>query len=167
VISGSRQRNFLQSGLYVIIVGIVATVLLERLLTYAEVAEKAAMEATLSRLHAALYTRIAYLALRGDREAIDALPTQSPFATAVMRTTNYMGEFVGFPTEAVDGQWFYDRLRHELVYVPRHRRHLRADADEPASPGLRFRLELVQSSKAGFAGVSLRPVGGARWDPLP
>jgi hypothetical protein len=167
VIPASRQRNYLQSGLYVIIVGIAATMLLERLLTYAEAAEKAAMEATLSRLHAALYTRVAYLALRGEHEAIDALRTQSPFVTAVMTTSHYLGEFVGLPAEVQGGHWLYDRLRHELVYVPNLSRHLRPDADEPSVPGLRFRLELSKSSKAGYAGVLLKPVGTARWDPLP
>lgn len=167
MIPASRQRNYLQSGLYVIIVGIVAAILLERLLTYAEAAEKAAMEATLSRLHAALYSRIAYLALRGEHEAIEALPTQSPFVTAVMKTTNYLGEFVGLPEEVEGGHWFYDRVRHELVYVPNLSRHLRPDADAPSMPGLRFRVDLLKSSTAGYAGVSLKQVGNARWDPVP
>jgi hypothetical protein len=167
VIPATRQRNFLQTGLYVIIVGIVATMLLERLLTYAEAAEKAAMEATVSRLHAALYTRVAYLTLRGEHEAIDALPTQSPFGTAVMKTSNYLGEFVGLPTEVEGGHWLYDQVRHELVYVPNHRRYLHADVDEPATPSLRFKVELLKSSSAGYTGVFLRPVGRARWDPIP
>jgi hypothetical protein len=167
VIAVTRQRTYLQSGIYVIVVAIVATVLLERLLTYAEAAEKAAMEATLSRLHSALYTRVAYLSLRGEREAIDALPTRSPFITAVVRTTNYLGEFVGVPAEVEGGHWLYDQLRHELVYVPNHRRYLHADVDEPATPSLRFRVELLKSSSAGYTGVLLRPVGHARWDPIP
>ena len=88
MIDASRQRNFLQSGLYVIIAGILAAVLLERLLTYAEAAEKAAMEATLSQLHAGLYARVAFLALRGEYETIETLPRRSPFLTAVMQAGN-------------------------------------------------------------------------------
>jgi hypothetical protein len=167
VIPVSRHRNYLQSGLYVIIVGIVATVLLERLLTYAEAAEKAAMEATLSRLHSALYTRVAYLVLRGEHEAIEALPRQSPFVTAAMLSTNYAGEFVGLPLEVEDGSWLFDRVRNELVYLPRLKRHLHVDLEERSPPGLRFRLEVMKSSNAAYTGVSLRPVGASRWDPLP
>ncbi|MGH8741782.1 MAG: hypothetical protein ACREUN_12770, partial [Burkholderiales bacterium] len=141
MIPASRQRNYLQSGLYVIIAGIVAAVLLERLLTYAEAAEKATMEATLSQLHAGLYAKVAFLALRGEYETIEALPRRSPFLTAVMRAGNYRGEFVGVPAEVEGGNWLYDRLRNELVYVPNLKRHLVADPDDLDAVHLRFRLE--------------------------
>lgn len=163
----SRQRNYLQSGLYVIIVGILAAMLLERLLTYAEAAEKAAMEATLSRLHTALYTRVAYLAMSGKYEAIEAFPTQSPFVTGAMQASNYVGEFVGLPTTVEGGTWFFDRVRNELVYVPKLKRYLQADPDDQALPRLRFRLELSGSAKTAFTGIALRPVGSPHWDPVP
>lgn len=166
MISSSRQRNFLQSGLYVIIVGIVATVLLDRLLTYAEAAEKAAMEATLSRLHAALYTRVAYHALRGEYDVLEALPTTSPVVTAAMTMTNYLGEFVGLPLEVEGGRWLYDQVRNELVYVPNLKRHLRADPNEGIA-GLRFKLEVTRASRTRYTGVSLRPIGASHWDPWP
>jgi len=167
VIPASRQRNYLQSGLYVIVIGILAAVLLERLLTYAEAAEKAAMEATLSRLHAALYTRAAYLAMSGKHEAIEAFATRSPFISGAMNAPNYVGEFVGLPSTLEGGTWFFDRVRNELVYVPRLTRHLQADADDQALPRLRFRLEVLGSSRTALTGISLRPVGRAHWDPVP
>lgn len=168
MIPASRQRNYLQSGLYVIVVGIIAALLLERLLTYAEAAEKSAMEATLSRLHAALYTQVAFLALRGEYEAIERLATQSPFAAATVISANYLGEFVGLPLDVKGGSWLYDRVRNELVYVPNLRRYLHiADDSERATPRLRYRLELLKSSNSTYVGVSLRQTGGARWDPLP
>jgi hypothetical protein len=166
VIPASRQRNYLQSGLYVVIAGILAAVLLERLLTYAEAAEKAAMEATLSQLHAGLYARVAFLALRGEYEAIEALPRRSPFVTAVMQAANYRGEFVGVPVEVEGGNWLYDRVRNELVYVPNLTRYLVADPNEPAVAHLRFRLEVRKTSKYGYTGVALRSVTAFRWDPI-
>jgi len=166
VISASRQRNYLQSGLYLVIAGILAVVLLERLLTYAEAAEKAAMEATLSRLHAGLYARVAFLALRGDYETIDALPRRSPFATAVMQAANYRGEFVGVPPRIEGGNWLYDQVRNELVYVPNLSRYLVADPSDPTTAHLRFRLEVRKASKYAFTGVALRPVTAFRWEPL-
>jgi hypothetical protein len=165
VIPASRQRNYLQSGLYVIIAGILAAVLLERLLTYAEAAEKAAMEMTLSQLHSGLYARVALLALRGEYETIDALPRRSPFATAVMQATNYRGEFVGVPAEIEGGNWLYDRLRNELVYVPNLKRYLVADPDDLDVAHLRFRLEVLRSPTQSVVGVAVRPVAAFRWDP--
>jgi hypothetical protein len=166
VISAGRQRNYLQSGLYLVIAGILAAVLLERFLTYAEAAEKAAMEATLSQLHATLYARVAFLALRGEYETIEALPRRSPFLTAVMQAGNYRGEFVGVPAEIEGGSWLYDQLRNELVYVPNLTRYLVADPNEPDVAHLRFRLEVRKASKFAYTGVALQSVTAFRWDPI-
>lgn len=168
MIPANRQRNYLQSALYVVIAGVLATVLLERLLTYAEVAEKSAMEATLSRLHAALYARAALLALRGEKDEFEALQNQSPFDAAQVLSANYLGEFVGTPdrNEAA-GKWAYDRLRRELVYTPNLTRYLHADPDEGAPAGLRFRIHLHKASMNSYAGVIVEVVGGARWEPAP
>ena len=163
MIPADRQRNYLQAGLYVIIAGVAAAVLLERLLTYAEAAEKAAMEVTLSQLHSALYARVAYLALRGEYETLEGLTTQSPFLTAQVKSPNYQGEFDGVPPEAKTGNWLYDRARHELVYVPRLTRHLSGGL--PPLP--RYRVEVYKSAKYTYTGVALKPVGSLRWEPLP
>lgn len=168
MIPANRQRNYLQSALYVAIAGVLAAVLLERLLTYAEVAEKATMEATLSRLHTALYVRLAYLALRGEYETIEALPENSPFVTADVRSSNYLGEFDGLPPEGGEaGKWFYDRVRRELVYVPNLKRYFSSASGEHALPLMRFRIELKKASKDAYTGVAITPVNAVRWDPAP
>jgi len=167
VIPASRQRNFLQSVLYVSIVGVLAAVLLERLLTYAEVAEKAAMEATVSRLSSALYARLALLVLRGEVEAIEALPGQSPFVVAHATSPAYLGEFDGLPPSAEGGRWYFDRARRELVYLPNLKRHLEAMDEITPLPAIRFRVEVQKASETAYTGVILRPVGAVNWDPRP
>ena len=163
MIPADRQRNYLQSGLYVIIAGVAAAILLERLLTYAEAAEKSAMEVTLSQLHSALYARVALYAMRGEYETLETLTTRSPFLTAQVRSPNYLGEFDGVPPEAKSGSWLYDRIRHELVYVPRLTRYM--SGGTPPLP--RYRVEVTKSAKYAYTGVSLKPVGALRWQPLP
>lgn len=166
MIPASRPRNYLQSALYVAIAGVIAAILIERLLAYAEVAEKAAMEATVSQLNNALYARLAYLALRGEYEAIEALPDKSPFATAEARSAAYLGEFDdGPPGGAERGKWYFDRGRRELVYLPRFKRYLLSLDDGDASGGARFVLELRKSSNHWYTGAVLRPAGAWRWDP--
>jgi hypothetical protein len=168
VIPASRQRNYLQSALYLAIAGVLAAVLLERLLTYAEVAEKAAMEATLSQLSAALYARVAYLALRGEYEAIDALRDGNPFISGYVKFPNYLGEFDAVPAgDIAEGKWLYDRARRELVYVPNLRRYLQANAAGHSDGALRFRLEVRKVSKQAYTGILLEPVGDTRWAPVP
>jgi hypothetical protein len=167
VIPAHRQRNYLQSGLYVIIAGICAAILLDRLLDYAEAAEKMAMEATLSRLHSALYTRMAYFVLRNEQAPIDALPNLSPFAATDSTAKNYLGEFDGVPESAAGGHWLFDRVRSELVYLPNIRRHLEFGDPQPDPPALRFKVQVLREPQAGYRGVSLRPVAAYQWQPLP
>lgn len=167
MIPAYRQRNYFQSALYVIIAGTLAAVLLERLLTYAEAAEKAAMEVTLSQLHSNLYARVAFLALRGEYAAIDALASQSPFLTTQARSPNYLGEFDGEAADVKGGQWFFDRVRNELVYVPNLKRYLTAASGGQSVAALRFRLEVQKASTSGYTGVTLRPTSAFAWIPVP
>jgi len=167
VIPAHRQRNYLQSGLYVIIAGICAAILLDRLLDYAEAAEKMAVEATLSQLHSGLYTRMAYFALRNEQARIDALPNLSPFAATEATAKNYLGEFDGVPESAASGHWLFDRARSELVYLPNITRHLEFDLPQPDPPVLRFKVQVLRESQGGYRGVSLSPVVAYQWQPLP
>ena len=167
MIPASRQRNYLQSALYVVIAGLAAALLLERLLTYAEAAEKAAMEATVSRLSSAMYARLAYLVLRGDYQAVATLEQQSPFRVAHAVSPAYLGEFDRAPPEAVGGRWYFDRGLSELVYVPRLSRHLEWELPGNAPPALRFRSVVVKAGANSYAGVALVPVSNWRWQPRP
>ena len=166
MIPASRPRNYLQSALYVAIAGVIAVMLVERLLAYAEVAEKAAMEATVSQLNSALYARLAYLALRGEYEAIEELPDKSPFATAEAGSAAYLGEFDDAPPGGVErGKWYFDHGRRELVYSPRFRRYLFSVDEGQALGSVRFVLEVRKSSNHAYRGVALRPAGVWRWEP--
>lgn len=167
MIPAHRKRNYLQSGLYVIIAGICAAILLDRLLDYAEAAEKAAMEATLSQLHSGLYTRMAYFALRNEQARIDALSILSPFASTDAAAKNYLGEFDGVPASAASGHWLFDRARSELVYLPNIRRHLVFADLQPPPPSLRFKVQLLRGAEGGYGGISLRPAVPYQWQPLP
>jgi len=167
VIPANRQRDYFQAALYVIIVGALAAILLERLLTYAEAAEKAAMEVTLSHLKSGLYTKLALFALQGNYEAIEALPRQSPFLAAQAKSANYLGEFDGVPANVGGGQWLFDRVRDELVYVPNLKRYLTAGPGGEPVRVLQFRLEVLKTPKSGYTGVALRPVSSFVWDPAP
>lgn len=168
MIPANRQRNYLQSALYVAIAGILAAVLLERLLTYAEAAEKATVEATISRLQSALYARVAYLVLRGEYDQLEALPRRSPFAVTRAEATNYLGEYDGSPPgPAQTGSWYFDRQRAELVYRPNLTRYFKAADGKAAFPELRFRVEVQRSSKHAYSAVMLKPTISNRWEPVP
>ena len=168
MIPASRQRNYFQSAVYVAIAAVLAAVLLERLLTYAEAVEKAGMEVTLARLNSALYVRLVYHALRGEHQAVEAMPRQSPFAVTRAQSVDYLGEYDSVPEDALgSGKWLYDRRRSELVYLPNLKRHLTMPAETPEADAIRFRVELVQASRFTYTGVAIRPAAPYRWEPFP
>jgi len=168
VIPANRQRNYVQSAVYVAIAAVLAAVLLERLLTYAEATEKAGMEVTVARLSSALNVRLAYHALRGEYQAVEAMPRQSPFAVTRSQSADYLGEFDGIPEDnRGSGKWLYDRQRSELVYLPNLKRHLTMPAETPEADAIRFRVELVQASRFTYTGVAIRPAAPYRWEPFP
>ena len=167
MIPASRQRNYLQSALYVVIAGVVATVLLEKLLTYAEAAEKFAVEATVSRLSSAMYARLALLVLRGDVQAVESLESQSPFRIARADSPAYLGEFDGVPPGAEGGSWYFDRGLRELVYLPKLKRHLHGAGIGTDAASIRFRTVVRMSATNAYTSVALVPVQDWRWDPRP
>lgn len=164
MIPASRQRNYLQSALYVAIVGVLSAILLERLLTYAEVAEKAAMEATIGNLHAALYTRLVEAAVRGDAKGVAELEQRSPFLTTKALSRNYLGSLAEAPPAAeAEGKWYFDRSRRELVYRPNLDRYFRA----PATREARYRVQVLRADSGAYVGVALVPVFPILWEPGP
>lgn len=167
MIPASRQRNYLQSALYVVIAGVLAALLLDRLLTYAEATEKATMEATVSRLTSALYARLAFHVLRGDTQAVADLETQSPFRTAHAESPAYLGEFDGLPPGAEGGKWYFDRRTHELVYLPNLKRYLEGAVTSDSLASLRFRVEIRRTVTNAYTGVVLVRVAEWRWEPQP
>jgi general secretion pathway protein G len=162
VIPASRQRNYLQSGLYVVIVAVLALILLERLLTYAEAYEKARMEMTVSRLQSGLYARLAHLTLSGDAAAAKALLAESPFAAIGWRPADYLGEFDGVPSGELEGRWYFDRLSGELVYRPNLQRYFLS----PDPPAARFHVDIRRDASGTPTGVRLVPTEPIRWAPL-
>ncbi len=111
----------------VIVIVLVATfagVLLERFLTYQEMAEKAAMEQTASAARSALTIQLAGLIVRGKTEDIPKLTTANPIDLLTERPKNYVGEFYELkPGEIPPGSWYFDLKRRHLVYVVRNGAH--------------------------------------------
>lgn len=143
-----RPLTRLEIGLYALIVAIAAAMLLDRLLAAMELAERAAMEQTVTRVNAALNVRIAYLMLDGQLVHVQAALKRNPFELVKGAPPNFRGEGETADLARLDGgSWFFDRERAELVYKPRLKRNLAtADGSEMvrfhlvAAPGTRYVL---------------------------
>src|SRR5687767_3534378 len=124
-----RSLTRLELSLAAAALGIAIVVFVDRALDVMELAERNAMEATLSNVTSALNTRVAQAVLRGEK--VDWLK-RNPFDAAGVR----------LPSES----WSFDDVQYELAYRPRLRRHLHTD-----QPGgtLRFRL-IAHRSGMGY-----------------
>lgn len=164
----ARQSGFTLFELVVVIAifGVLWTVLLERLHRYQELAERAAMEATLRLVKTGLQVRLAELiATRREAEAV-RLETENPMEALESKPANYGGEYRSPPQP---GTWYYDARARELVYVVNTGGGLQLEAGAPEKE-LRFRAQLVRDrvlapggAVESVTGVTLVPVRSYRW----
>jgi hypothetical protein len=136
-----RSLTRLEAGLYAAVIAIVLALFIERLLYYMELAERVALETTVTRVNSALATRQAYDMALGLPRAADAWSRGNPFTLANTSPMNFLGEEALPNLAALDrGSWVYDSVSNDLIYLPRLRAGLRtSDPDEV----LRFRVSRV------------------------
>lgn len=133
-----RPLTRLELSLVSIALGIAILVFIDRVMNVMELAERSAMEATLSNVTSAVNARLAYAVLKGEKFDAQA----NPFDIAG----------VALPGE----NWSFEAEQQELVYRPRLRRHLQTD--EPGGV-LRFRL----TQRRGGLGYLFVPAAGFQW----
>jgi len=160
-----RQRSYLESALYVIIAGALAALLLHRLEQLSEVAEKTAMEATVSRLQSALYVRAAKAVLSGGRAEVERdWAERNPVLLAHADLPNYLGGFDHPDLSTLEpGNWLYDRGRHELVYLVRRAQDFTGGTDPV--PAIRFRLQVERTPSGAYSPYLLHAVAPFQWGP--
>ena len=146
-----RPLTRVEVGLYVGLVGIFVVVFARSMLGYMEVAERAAMQATLINTTAAINVRL-YANLVGQRDSFGDWKRRNPFEIAGATPPNFSGETD--PARLASGQWGFDAQRAELVYRPRLGMSLHTRDGDGA---LRFRLV------RGVVGYSLEPSAPFVW----
>ena len=153
---GRRKLARVEIAVYAVVIATLVVVFSSYLLEYMEMAEKTAMETTVSSVSAAINLRYATLVMAGERAAAAQWSTANPFELARAFPPNYRGELGAEQRlELERPAWAFDELRAELVYLPRLHSYL-ADGtiDE-----LRFRLE---PNASGF-GFQLAPTLPYTW----
>lgn len=141
----------------VVIIGVLAVVLMERLTRYQEIAKNAVMEMTVSNLRSGLRLRVAELIMADRAAEIGRLAGQNPVQWLAAPPANYRGQLtqadaVGL---AVDS-WYFDPDRKSLVYVlpksekflethtARHTLMVQATANSRSAAGANAPLSLSQ-----------------------
>jgi prepilin-type N-terminal cleavage/methylation domain-containing protein len=151
--------TLLELTVVVVVVAVLIAVALDRLLRYAELAERAAMEQSISAMKSALGLRFAALYLRGRVGAIQALPEENPMDWLAERPPGYLGELWGPALETLERpSWYFDRARRELVYAPLRTRYL--VPSRANDPRIRYRVIVDFAPGPDFGGAAeLRRLG--------
>jgi general secretion pathway protein G len=170
--SVKRARGFslFELMIVVIIFGIVAGVLLDRLNYYQEEAEKAAMEYNVRAIRSALRLRMATMLANGQAQQYATLAQANPMEWLDAVPANYLGALQHpNPDRLAPGSWYFDMDNRTLVYLVRTGRRFVPDA--AGYKRARFRVALVRSSTRpgvpsvddGLTSVRIEPVEPYRW----
>jgi general secretion pathway protein G len=111
--------TLLEFGVVATIYGVLLAVFLDRLLYYQEAAEKARMEYVASTLKVALQVHIGTLMAEGRSLDYAALARENPVSWLEQPMPGYVGELTADGEQQLrPGQWYFDAVRAELIYVP-------------------------------------------------
>ena len=162
-----RGLTLIELIVVICIIGVSATLLLERLRFYQEAAEKAAMEYTVGAVKSALQLQVAAMLVGGEERNIESLARVNPTGWLQEPPPGYRGEFRAPQPAVPRGSWYFDATRGELVYVPNLDNHLERLAD--GSKRLRFRVQLsfepaeANSGRRVLTGMQVKPVSPYIW----
>ncbi|CAK0742263.1 conserved hypothetical protein [Gammaproteobacteria bacterium] len=141
---GFQGFTLLELVLIITIVSLLGVVLLEQLLRYWEMAEKAAMEQLIGTLQSAMVMRMSTLVVRHQAQQIPAMPQENPMGWLSEKPTNYLGEYYHPESSALSlGSWYYDIKDQELIYLVNHGRYFIPGTD--GRRWIRFKVGLVYS----------------------
>jgi hypothetical protein len=159
----ARRFSRIELAMVILVLAIVMYAMASRLLRYFEVAEKAAMTITVLEVERGMRIRLALAAMGGTSASVEKLQNINPFEFAHALPPNYLGELGGAAAlgELKRGNWFYDRDRREIAYLPRLASRLRTP-DGKEVPVLRFRVEKGGSV---YALPHLVSVFAYQWEP--
>jgi hypothetical protein len=153
---GRRRLTRVEIALYAFVVATLFLVFASYVLDYMEMAEKTAMETTVTNVSSALTIYYATEVLAGKRvDEVKWLQT-NPFEIVKAFPPNYVMDLGGREPASLDRPaWYFDAKTYELVYLPRLYSHLETGGE----PEVRFRFR-ANPSGIGFV---LAPTNGYSW----
>lgn len=150
------QRNqgftLIELVVVMIIISTLLAVLADRMWTYQEAAEKAAMEQMAGTLRSALHFQIADRLLSGKAADIGELAADNPMDWLAEPPANYLGDRFAPAAGAVSkGNWYFDLKDRHLVYVVSRGEHF--TPNKQGRKEVRYAVRLVFSNKKTQAGL--------------
>ena len=126
---GGFSRLELMAG--VLVIGVLVAILLDKLVLYQELAEKARMEFTISRIISGLRLRMAGMLMAGRAQEYSTLVNDIPMDWLDEKPVNYAGEVSA--ADAVrpqPGNWYFDKTSRMLIYSVQHSEHFESGGND-------------------------------------
>ena len=160
--AGRKPRGFslLELAVALSIIGVLAAVLLNRLVHYQELAEQAAMESMLRVVKTGMQVHLAELIVTNRQGLAGELESEDPFRWLDEKPPNYGGRYRASPDP---GAWYFDPAARELVYVVMNGDRLEIDGGA-GSGEIRFRASL-RKDKVRTTGIEVESVTGVTLQP--
>lgn len=150
----------------VVVISVAAVLLLDRLATYQELAEKVHMDATISAFNSALRIQKSVMLIQGREREVATLLNQNPVEWLQRAPSNYLGQFDTLPAHVTPaGHWYFDATRKILVYTPAHRNHFRQAGPAPHTVQLGVAVAAIDRSSVepGILDVTLQLSHPYQW----
>jgi general secretion pathway protein G len=118
VTAKQRGASLLEFGVAVAVIGILMTILLQRIWYYQDEAERTAVQLTVTNVRAALEIKVSQGKLPGRSLDLTILTEQNPLNLLIDKPANYAGEYFNpRDGEISEGNWYFDRSSKTLVYL--------------------------------------------------
>ena len=164
-----KQTGFtlLELAIVILLIGIVASIFLNRMQRYQELAEKTVVEATVANMRSGLRYRVAELMMNGRMNEMVSLSRENPMSWLKAPPSNYLGQLSQPQQKRIPpGSWYFDQAQHDLVYLPEHARYFKPGPD--GQKAIHFRVIASTRKQATndsdrVEGISLAPVASYDW----
>ena len=170
LIDKTRGFTLIELIVVVAVVGMLATIALDRLIWFQGQAEKANMEYTASMIKSGLWMSAANLMMAERSKEIGDLAKRNPIDLLAQKPENYLGALDGTNLAVLQrGKWFYDTSRQQVIYVVDQRYNFRPAVtdDFTVRYGVKVvygEMELTQGNRLRYiAGITLAPLSNYVW----
>lgn len=155
-----KQRGYtlLEFAVVVVVVGVLAAVLLDRMAYYQVQAERVSLQTTVANLRSTLQIRVEQAKLPGGSIDLTMLAEENPFNWLKSKPVNYAGEYYS-PSDAQigAGNWCFDRSDKSVVYLLNNSETF----SRPKTMRLKFKVKLLHLlNTSGAVGTGADPVVG-------
>jgi type II secretory pathway pseudopilin PulG len=141
VTAKQRGASLLEFAVAVVVMGILITVLLNRLFYYQGEAERVAFEHTVANVRTALEIKVVEGKLPGGSNDLTILTEQNPLGFLKNKPANYAGElFSPSDSDIGEGNWCFDRADKSLIYLLNNRNSFR----DAQTKRLKFKVKLLR-----------------------